>query len=63
MSAAKKDGAEEAVAKYDGVWAVEEAPSSALEGDLALILKSRARHHAIATKYVFFCTQPSRSVV
>lgn len=48
LSQAKKDGAEESIAKYDGQWAVEEPATSALKGDLALILKSKAKHHAIS---------------
>ncbi|KAK3099609.1 hypothetical protein FSP39_007002 [Pinctada imbricata] len=50
LSQAKKDGAEEDVAKYDGKWSVEEPKSSAVEGDLGLILKSKAKHHAVSRK-------------
>lgn len=45
---------EEDLAKYDGLWAIESALEAALEGDLGLVLKSRARHHAISTRL----TQP-----
>ncbi|XP_075544785.1 calmegin-like isoform X1 [Dermacentor variabilis] len=50
VSEAKKDGAEESVAKYDGKWEVEASSKSHLRGDLGLVLKSKAHHHAIAAK-------------
>ncbi|XP_052794942.1 calnexin-like isoform X2 [Mya arenaria] len=50
QSQAKKDGAEEEISKYDGKWAVEEPKESSLLGDLGLILKSKAKHHAVASK-------------
>lgn len=49
-SKAKKDGVEESIAKYDGEWAVETSSDSVLEGDLGLVLKSKAKHHAISSK-------------
>ncbi|RNA15718.1 calnexin, partial [Brachionus plicatilis] len=49
-SKAKKDGVEESIAKYDGEWAVESSSDSVLEGDLGLVLKSKAKHHAISSK-------------
>ncbi|KAF6775668.1 hypothetical protein AHF37_04762, partial [Paragonimus kellicotti] len=49
-SLAKKDGADEAIAKYDGQWAVESEETAALDNDYSLVLKSKAKHHAIATK-------------
>ncbi|XP_078324278.1 calnexin-like isoform X2 [Crassostrea virginica] len=49
VSQAKKDGAEESLSKYDGKWKVEEPKSSAVEGDLGLVLKSKAKHHAVAS--------------
>ncbi|KAA3672719.1 calnexin [Paragonimus westermani] len=49
-SLAKKDGADEAIAKYDGQWAVEIEGTAALDNDYSLVLKSKAKHHAIATK-------------
>ncbi|KAF8565331.1 hypothetical protein P879_06402 [Paragonimus westermani] len=49
-SLAKKDGADEAIAKYDGQWAVEIEETAALDNDYSLVLKSKAKHHAIATK-------------
>ncbi|XP_076237341.1 calnexin [Calliopsis andreniformis] len=49
LSEAKKDSTDEDIAKYDGVWSVEEPKMHAQEGDLGLVLKSKARHAAIAT--------------
>jgi calnexin len=48
LSEAKKDDTDEDIAKYNGKWAVEEEDFSPLEGDQSLVLKTRARHHAIA---------------
>ncbi|ESO01982.1 hypothetical protein HELRODRAFT_184962 [Helobdella robusta] len=49
LSRSKKDDAESTISKYDGLWAVEEPKTSALKGDLALILKSKAKHHAVSS--------------
>ena len=49
-SKAKKEDVEEVIAKYDGLWAIESSIDAALDGDLGLVLKSRARHHAISTR-------------
>ncbi|XP_063970480.1 calnexin-like [Lytechinus pictus] len=49
-SKAKKDGVDEDISKYDGKWAIEEAETSPLAGDMGLVLKSRAKHHAISAK-------------
>ncbi|KAL5011596.1 hypothetical protein ScPMuIL_010147 [Solemya velum] len=49
-SKAKKDGAEEDISKYDGKWEVEEPADSALRGDLSLVLKTKAKHHAVSAK-------------
>ncbi|XP_053399317.1 calnexin-like isoform X2 [Mercenaria mercenaria] len=49
-SQAKKDDVEEDIAKYDGKWSVEEPKDSSLLGDLGLILKSKAKHHAVSKK-------------
>lgn len=49
-SKAKKDDVDESLAKYDGEWAIESSLDSALEGDQGLVLKSKAKHHAIAAK-------------
>ncbi|XP_064608044.1 calnexin-like [Liolophura sinensis] len=50
VSQAKKDGVDEAIAKYEGKWSFEEPDDSALKGDYGLVLKSKAKHHAISTK-------------
>lgn len=50
VSAAKKDDIDDEIAKYDGQWAVEEPEEKALIGDMGLVLKSRAKHHAVAAK-------------
>jgi calnexin len=47
-SQAKKDGADEDIAKYDGKWAVEGMIKDGLKGDMGLVLKSKAKHAAIA---------------
>lgn len=50
LSQAKKDNIDEEIAKYDGKWSLEEPKDSPLVGDLGLVLKSKAKHHAISTK-------------
>ncbi|XP_023238032.1 calnexin-like, partial [Centruroides sculpturatus] len=50
ISEAKKDGIEENIAKYNGKWEVEETEKNGLNGDLGLVLKSKAHHHAISTR-------------
>ncbi|KAL4229932.1 hypothetical protein ACF0H5_010323 [Mactra antiquata] len=50
LSEAKKDDVEEDIAKYDGKWSLEEPKESSLEGDVGLVLKSKAKHHAVASK-------------
>ena len=47
-SQAKKEGVEEAIAKYDGEWALEKAQKDPLNGDFGLVMKSKAKHAAIA---------------
>jgi hypothetical protein len=42
---------EEDRAEYDGEWAIETAKSSELLGDLGLVLKSKAKHHAISARF------------
>eukprot|EP00112_Aurelia_sp_Birch-Aquarium-sp1_P024443 Seg774.1_Seg774.3 transcript_id=Seg774.1_Seg774.3/GoldUCD/mRNA.D3Y31 product=Calnexin protein_id=Seg774.1_Seg774.3/GoldUCD/D3Y31 len=49
VSQAKKDGVEAAISKYDGKWSIEEPKDNAIKGDLALVLKEKAKHHAIST--------------
>ncbi|XP_011299968.1 calnexin isoform X2 [Fopius arisanus] len=48
QSQTKKEEIDEDIAKYDGVWAVEEPTRSVQDDDLGLVLKSKARHAAIA---------------
>ncbi|XP_066534918.1 calmegin isoform X2 [Hoplias malabaricus] len=52
-----KEDADEDIAKYDGKWEVESLKENKVPGDLGLVLKSRAKHHAIAAPlkkpYVF----------
>jgi len=47
-SKAMKAGVEEAIAKYDGEWALEKAQKDPLNGDYGLVLKSKAKHAAIS---------------
>ncbi|XP_041044884.1 calnexin-like [Carcharodon carcharias] len=48
LSKTKKDDADEDIAKYDGKWAVEELVENTVPGDKGLVLKSKAKHHAIS---------------
>ncbi len=50
QSKAKKDGVDETLAKYDGLWSIEPSIDSVLDGDKGLVLKSKAKHHAISSK-------------
>ncbi|KAM9331435.1 calmegin [Gastrophryne carolinensis] len=50
LSATMKEDADEDIAKYDGEWKIEELKENKLTGDLGLVLKSTARHHAISSK-------------
>ncbi|XP_070553921.1 calnexin-like [Ptychodera flava] len=47
-SKATKDGVADDISKYDGKWEVEAPEKVVLSGDLGLVLKSRAKHHAIS---------------
>jgi len=49
-SQAKKDGAEDDIAKYDGAWSIEPLAKDALSGDSGLVMKSKAKHSAVAAK-------------
>lgn len=49
-SQAKKDDTAEEIAKYDGEWEVELPKRTLLAYDLGLVLKSKAKHAAIATR-------------
>ncbi|XP_060531383.1 calnexin-like isoform X1 [Cylas formicarius] len=48
-SQAKKEGIEEEIAKYDGVWSLEPPQKDSLPGDQGLALKSKAKHAAISS--------------
>uniref|UniRef100_A0A182PRF1 Calnexin n=1 Tax=Anopheles epiroticus TaxID=199890 RepID=A0A182PRF1_9DIPT len=48
-SKAKKDDAAEEVAKYDGEWEIEQPQRPILANDFGLVLKSKAKHAAIAS--------------
>ncbi|KAI6187905.1 Calreticulin family protein [Aphelenchoides besseyi] len=47
-STAKKEGLEESLAKYNGVWSIGSPSKVVLHNDFGLIAESKARHHAIA---------------
>lgn len=49
-STAQKD--DDTGAKYDGVWSVEAPEKKILRNDLGLVLKSKAKHAAIASRLV-----------
>ncbi|XP_066576214.1 calmegin [Amia ocellicauda] len=48
LSQMKKEDADDDIAKYDGKWEVESLKENSVAGDMGLVLKSRAKHHAIA---------------
>ncbi|OUC39741.1 calreticulin family protein [Trichinella nativa] len=50
LSMAKKEGVDEDIAKYDGEWAIGEWNEPLLKYDYGLIVKKKARHHAISSK-------------
>lgn len=49
-SAARK--ADDAEAKYDGVWSIEAPQKAILKNDLGLVLKSKAKHAALSSRLV-----------
>lgn len=49
-SQAKKDDIAEEIAKYDGIWSFESPQRIVWKDDIGLVLKSKAKHAAIATK-------------
>ncbi|XP_037909607.1 calnexin isoform X1 [Hermetia illucens] len=49
-SQAKKDDIAEEIAKYDGEWAIEAPAKQILKNDFGLVLKSKAKHAAIASR-------------
>ncbi|XP_058496256.1 calmegin [Solea solea] len=48
LSKTVKGDADDEIAKYDGKWAVEQLKENKVPGDQGLVLKSRAKHHAIS---------------
>ncbi|KAF7663210.1 hypothetical protein LDENG_00217020 [Lucifuga dentata] len=48
LSKTVKEDADDDLAKYDGKWAVEQLKENKVPGDQGLVLKSRAKHHAIS---------------
>ncbi|PIO76432.1 calreticulin family protein [Teladorsagia circumcincta] len=49
-STAKKDGVDSEIAKYNGKWEIGPSSEVSIEGDYGLIVRTKARHHAIAAK-------------
>ena len=49
-SLAKKEDIDEVIGKYEGEWVVEPSSDSVLDGDQGLVLKSKAKHHAISAR-------------
>ncbi|KAL1023866.1 hypothetical protein UPYG_G00047540 [Umbra pygmaea] len=49
VSKTMKEDVDEDIAKYDGKWSVEQLKENKVPGDMGLVLKSRAKHHAIAS--------------
>ncbi|EZA54227.1 Calnexin [Ooceraea biroi] len=52
LSEAKKDDIDEDIAQFDGIWSIEELKKHAHDGDLGLVLKSKARHAAVSTPLI-----------
>ncbi|KIH65401.1 calreticulin family protein [Ancylostoma duodenale] len=50
LSTAKKDGVDSEIAKYNGKWEIGTSTEVSIEGDYGLIVRTKARHHAIAAK-------------
>uniref|UniRef100_A0A8C9B2R6 Calmegin n=1 Tax=Prolemur simus TaxID=1328070 RepID=A0A8C9B2R6_PROSS len=48
LSKAKKDDIDVEISIYDGRWEIEELKENRIPGDRGLVLKSRAKHHAIS---------------
>ncbi|XP_076150173.1 calmegin [Alosa pseudoharengus] len=48
LSKTMKEDVDDDIAKYDGKWEVETLKENKVPGDLGLVLKSRAKHHAIS---------------
>ncbi|PAA69765.1 hypothetical protein BOX15_Mlig031555g1, partial [Macrostomum lignano] len=65
LSKSKKEGVDSDLSKYDGFWSVEVPESSAIDADFALVLKSKAKHHAVSAKLAkpFAFDQPGKQFV
>uniref|UniRef100_A0A915AI32 Calnexin n=1 Tax=Parascaris univalens TaxID=6257 RepID=A0A915AI32_PARUN len=50
-SRGKKDDVEDSIAKYNGEWEIGAPSKKVIDGDMGLIVKTKARHHAIASKF------------
>ncbi|VDM96104.1 unnamed protein product [Thelazia callipaeda] len=51
LSKGKKDNVEDSIAKFNGEWEIGAPSKVVIDNDLGLIVKTKARHHAIATKF------------
>jgi hypothetical protein len=51
-STAKKEDVDEVIGKYEGEWSIESSADSVLDGDEGLVLKSKAKHHAISPNLI-----------
>uniref|UniRef100_F6QVM9 Calmegin n=1 Tax=Ornithorhynchus anatinus TaxID=9258 RepID=F6QVM9_ORNAN len=49
LSKTKKEDTDDDMSKYDGRWEIEELKENRVLGDRGLVLKSKAKHHAIST--------------
>ncbi|KAL3086120.1 hypothetical protein niasHS_009690 [Heterodera schachtii] len=49
-SESKKEGAEEAISKYNGEWQIGSPTDEILANDYGLIVRTKARHHAISAR-------------
>ncbi|XP_037686635.1 calmegin isoform X2 [Choloepus didactylus] len=61
LSKAKKDDTDAEISIYDGRWEIEELKENRVPGDRGLVLKSRAKHHAISatlSKPFIFADKP-----
>uniref|UniRef100_A0A0N5CA75 Calnexin n=1 Tax=Strongyloides papillosus TaxID=174720 RepID=A0A0N5CA75_STREA len=50
VSKAKKEGVDEDISKFDGLWDIAEPTNVLIQKDYKLVVKSKAKHHAISTK-------------
>ncbi|KHN84996.1 Calnexin [Toxocara canis] len=51
LSRGKKDDVEDSIAKYNGEWEIGPPKKKVIDGDLGLIVKTKARHHAVAAQF------------